>query len=610
MLSSWKESISQLVFESLLSTANSKELLQKEELPLIETIRNSISRPRDSENGDISSNIAFQISKINRTTPIEVATQIEETINKLINNKLINKNKENFNNNNITVSKIQAVAPGFVNFWLFPSTKLEVVSQIFSDKHFGCQRAKIPQKIILEFVSANPTGPLHVGHARQAVLGDAISKILEASGENVHKEFYYNDAGNQIENLMLSVKARIEKVLPSDPQFPKDGYRGDYINDICSEFTENKITSSNREDSAANIKKFSIDYLRKEQNVDLTALGVHFGSFKLESSFYANGEIEKIITKLENNNKIYKKESAIWFKSSLYGDDKDRVMKKADGNYTYFVPDIAYHLDKWKRGFTRAINIQGFDHHGTLKRVSAGLQALNEGVDKGFPETILHKMVKVIKDGKEVKISKRSGSFITLRDLLCWAGNIKNNAEFLQITNKDAEFSKLTQGRDVVRFFLISKKAETEFTFNVNVAQKQNDENPVFYVQYAYARACSLINQASTNQEELMEYYKTLSSKNLSEIAELLNSPKESLLCMRLAEFPTIFKTALTDLSPHVITFYLKDLASDFHSYYNDTKINVENQIQRKARLLLVLATLILIKKCLTLLGITAPKKM
>ena len=317
-----------------------------------------------------------------------------------------------------------------------------------------------------------------------------------------------------------------------------------------------------------------------------------------------------VIRTIKNNHKTYEKDSALWFKSSFYGDDKDRVMRKADGNYTYFVPDIAYHLDKWKRGFKRAINIQGLDHHGTLKRVAAGLQALNEGIEKDFPKTILHKMVKVVKDGEEVKVSKRSGTFITLRDLICWAGNIKNNEEFIDLVNNEKESHKLSKGRDVVRYFLTSKKAETEFTFDVNIAQKQNDENPVFYIQYAYARAVSLINQSGLSSEELIKYFNTLSKVNLVKISELLDSTKESILCMRLAEFPRVFETAVTELAPHVITFYVKDLASDFHSYYNDTKINVEDETQKRVRLLLVLATSMILQKSLSLLGISSPLKM
>ena len=353
-----------------------------------------------------------------------------------------------------------------------------------------------------------------------------------------------------------------------------------------------------------------MDYLRKEQNTDLVALGVNFDSFKLESSFYFNGEIEKIVNTIKQNDKTYEKDSALWFKSSFYGDDKDRVMRKADGNYTYFVPDIAYHFDKWRRGFDRARNIQGLDHHGTVKRVMAGLQALNEGIDKDFPKTILHKMVKVVKDGKEVKISKRSGSFITLRDLICWAGDIKNNKEFLDLVSLQNLSHKVQKGRDVVRFFLTSKKAETEFTFDVNIAQKQNDENPVFYIQYAYARACSLISQSGLTKEELIKFINMLPKGNLLKISNLLDSPKESSLCMKLAEFPAAFETAVTELAPHVITFYMKDLSSDFHSYYNETKINVEDETLKKVRLLLVLATSMVLHKSLSLLGISSPQKM
>lgn len=604
MLTSWKESISQLVLDALKFGENSQELSNITNILNFEKIFNSISKPRDIQNGDVASNIVFFVSKKTKSNPNIVGKMINEKIN-----RFICEAKTTYDNG-VIIEKVEFASPGFINFWISPKTKFEVISKIISAEEFGIIKLNNEQKIILEFVSANPTGPLHVGHARQAALGDAIAKILKASGASVCKEFYYNDAGNQIENLMLSVKARLEKISPSDPNFPKDGYKGDYIIEICKQFDDENANSPPKGELTEKIKNFSVDYLRREQNNDLTALGVNFDSFKLESSFYLNGEIEKIVDTIKKNDKTYEKDSALWFKSSFYGDDKDRVMRKADGNYTYFVPDIAYHLDKWKRGFKRAINIQGLDHHGTLKRVAAGLQALNEGIEKDFPKTILHKMVKVVKDGEEVKVSKRSGTFITLRDLICWAGNIKNNEEFIDLVNNEKESHKLSKGRDVVRYFLTSKKAETEFTFDVNIAQKQNDENPVFYIQYAYARAVSLINQSGLSSEELIKYFNTLSKVNLVKISELLDSTKESILCMRLAEFPRVFETAVTELAPHVITFYVKDLASDFHSYYNDTKINVEDETQKRVRLLLVLATSMILQKSLSLLGISSPPKM
>ena len=604
MLTSWKESISHLVFDALKLAESSKDLPKVSGILNFDKIIDSISKPRDSENGDISTNIAFFISKKIKSNPNIVGKIIQEKISKLI------LQTETSHNSSLVVERVEFATPGFVNFWISSKTKFEVVSKIILDHEFGITKSNKEKKIILEFVSANPTGPLHVGHARQAALGDAISKILEASGAHVHKEFYYNDAGNQIENLMLSVKARLEKISPTEPDFPKDGYKGDYIVEISQQFDHQKNSLLSEEKLTEKIKKFSVDYLRKEQNTDLVALGVNFDSFKLESSFYFNGEIEKIVNTIKQNDKTYEKDSALWFKSSFYGDDKDRVMRKADGNYTYFVPDIAYHFDKWRRGFDRAINIQGLDHHGTVKRVMAGLQALNEGIDKDFPKTILHKMVKVVKDGKEVKISKRSGSFITLRDLICWAGDIKNNKEFLDLVSLQNLSHKVQKGRDVVRFFLTSKKAETEFTFDVNIAQKQNDENPVFYIQYAYARACSLISQSGLTKEELIKFINMLPKGNLLKISNLLDSPKESSLCMKLAEFPAAFETAVTELAPHVITFYMKDLSSDFHSYYNETKINVEDETLKKVRLLLVLATSMVLHKSLSLLGISSPQKM
>ena len=591
MLNSWKKLIADDIC-TVISRVQNNDFPDLEKKISFDDIKNSIIKPRNNNNGDLSSNIAFKLSKLLSSKPIDIAELIKSNLDK---NLYLN---------------LEIAQPGFINFWLLRETKFKVLSNVISNENFGFENLKTKDKIILEFVSANPTGPLHVGHARQAVLGDSISRILKAAGADITKEFYYNDGGNQIKNLTLSVVARANKIDPSSSNFPTDGYKGDYIQDIADEYGEVNIYDDTENVNFEKIQKFSIDYLRNEQKTDLLALDVAFDSYALESSFYHEGKIDALLQKLNTNKKTYIQDSALWFKAKEFGDDKDRVMKKTDGTFTYFVPDVAYHYDKWLRGFDRAINIQGFDHHGTIKRVSAGLQALDVGIKEGFPETILHKMVKVVKDGKEVKISKRSGSFVTLRDLICWSSNFSKTKNFEKYVTQNEFKRELIKGRDIVRFFLLSKKAETEFTFDVNLGQKQSEENPVFYVQYAHARACNVIEQSGTNENKLIREFKALSIDQITEISELLNTEKESLIMIRLSDFPSICESAVSDLAPHVIVFYLLDLAKEFHSYYNDTKINVDNLLQRNARLFLVISLIIIFRKCLNYLGISQPRKM
>ena len=437
--------------------------------------------------------------------------------------------------------------------------------------------------MMVEFVSANPTGPLHLGHARQAALGDAICNLYATQGWDVHREFYYNDAGVQIATLATCTQLRAKGIKPGDAQWPESAYNGDYIQDIADDFLAKKtvkaddreFTASGDVDDLDGIRMFAVAYLRHEQDLDLKAFEVKFDHYFLESSLYTSGKVDAVVQRLREAGKTYEQDGALWLKSTEYGDDKDRVMRKGDGSYTYFVPDVAYHIDKWERGFTKVVNIQGTDHHGTVARVRAGLQAANVGIPQGYPDYVLHTMVRVMRGGEEVKISKRAGSYVTLRDLIDW-------------TSKDA-----------VRFFLASRKADTEYTFDVDLAVAKNNDNPVYYVQYAHARICSVLTAWGGDAE-------TLKGADLS----ALDSPQAQALMLQLARYPEMLESAADDFAPHDVTFYLRELAATYHSYYDAERILVDDERLRNARLALVAATAQVLHNGLAVLGVSAPQKM
>ena len=570
-------------------------------------IETSIEIPKNRANGDLSSNIALRKSKESNLDALKLANLIANSFN----SNLVKQSKQESLWHNVEVAR-----PGFLNFRINPFAKLSRLCTVLTEQDYGWEKSKNIEKIILEYVSANPTGPLHVGHARQAVLGDAISNILSKAGHDTYREFYYNDAGNQIENLALSVWARLNGYDQNSEEFPKDGYRGSYIIEIANKFRilkkAAKLTKFEKSKKLLNeIKNFSIGCLRDEQNSDLELLGISFDNFALESDFYQNGLVDDVITSLKKNGMTFFVDNALWLRSTDFGDDKDRVMIKSDGSYTYFVPDIAYHLDKWRRGFGKAINIQGTDHHGTVQRVKAGLQGLNKKIDKNFPMTILHKMVTVKKNGKDVKFSKRSGDYVTLKDLIYFSSGFDEvNGEVEYCENKHETATILSRGKDAVRFFLLSKKPETEFNFDVSLAQKNSEENPVFYVQYAHARASSVIRQSCVSELELLEFFSNLNDAAcLGSESVNLNS-LENELAHRVLGFSEVTRTVLKNVEPHQLVFYLQDLASDFHKFYNDSKILVEDTWTRNKRLLLVYSVAKLLKNNLELIGINAPEKM
>lgn len=539
-----------------------------------------LERPRDPSHGDVACNIAMQIAKPLRKNPRELAQAIVADLQA---------------QHHPLIASVEIAGPGFINIRIATAAKQAVVQTVLHQgAQFGKSQRGAGQKVVVEFVSANPTGPLHVGHGRQGALGDALAALLDAQGYAVSREFYYNDAGVQIGNLALSVQARAKGYAPGDAHWPESAYNGDYIAEIARDFLDKKTvaasdgvpaTGSGDAEDIASIRQFAVAYLRREQDTDLQAFGVKFDNYYLETSLYTDGKVEATVAALKAAGKTYEQDGALWLRTTEYGDDKDRVMKKSDGTYTYFVPDVAYHVTKWERGYRQAINIMGSDHHGTIARVRAGLQALNVGIPQGYPDYVLHKMVTVMKDGAEVKISKRAGSYVTVRDLIEWSGN-----------------GDVVKGRDAVRFFLISRKADTEFVFDVDVALAQSDENPVYYVQYAHARICSVLAQYATDEAA----FAPLAQVDLSP----LTAPREASLLAKIAEYPEALEKALDELGPHQVAFYLRDLAGELHSYYNAERVLVDDEATKLARLALMLATRQVLRNGLALIGVSAPNKM
>ena len=523
-----------------------------------------LERPKQAAHGDAACNIAMQLAKPLGKNPRELAQNI---IDAMPDNPLI--------------AALEIAGPGFINIRLTDAAKQSVVQAVIEQgASFGLSDAHQGERVMLEFVSANPTGPLHVGHARQAALGDILGSVLSSQGYAVHREFYYNDAGQQIANLAISVQARGKGLGVDDAAFPEGGYRGDYIVDIANAYlageTVNGVTAQKNIDDLDAVRDFAVAYLRREQDLDLQAFGVRFDNYFLESSLYTTGAVEQTVARLSEMGHTYEEGGALWLRTTDFGDDKDRVMRKADGGYTYFVPDVAYHLNKWNRGFHKVINIQGSDHHGTIARVRAGLQASDLGIAKNYPDYILHKMVMVFKDGQEVKISKRAGSYVTLRDLIDW-------------TNKDA-----------VRFLMISRKADTEFVFDVDVAVSQSDENPVYYVQYAHARICSILEKAGIE----------VNGTDAQTLAPLV-APSEVALMQEMSLYFDTLKAAADDLAPHHVVYYLKDLASAVHSFCGgNERVLTDDLALKTARVHLLTAARRVLVNGLSLLGVSAPNRM
>ena len=527
--------------------------------------------PKQAAHGDLACTAAMQLARSLKKNPREVAQALIDSLRR-------RPATERW------VEAIDIAGPGFINLRLRTSAKQAIVGEVLrAGERFGCQPAN-DQHVMVEFVSANPTGPLHVGHGRQAALGDAICRLYETQGWLVMREFYYNDAGVQIATLAISTQARIKGLKPGDLGWPEAAYNGEYIADIAADFLAKKtVKADDREYTASGdpedlegIRQFAVAYLRHEQDLDLQAFGVRFDHYFLESSLYTSGRVEQAVRALQSAGKTFEEGGALWLRTTDYGDDKDRVMRKSDGSYTYFVPDVAYHVNKWERGYTKVINVQGSDHHGTIARVRAGLQAVGMGIPPGYPDYVLHKMVTVMKGGEEVKISKRSGGYVTLRDLIEWTS------------------------RDAVRFFLVSRKADTEFTFDVDLALKRNDENPVYYVQYAHARISSVLKQWGGDEATLLQ----------ADLAPL-TAPSELTLMLKLADFESMLARASSDLAPHDVAFYLREVSGLFHSYYAAERFLVaDDAALTRARCALLMATRQVLRNGLAVIGVGAPDQM
>lgn len=522
----------------------------------------TLERPKQPQHGDYASNAALQLGRALRRDARELAAAIAGAIERTP-----------------WLERVEVAGAGFINLFLSPAARQAIVARILHEgDHFGRAPRATPGQTMVEFVSANPTGPLHVGHGRGLAVGDAIATLLAWQGAEVQREFYYNDAGAQIANLVASVQARLRQRCDPAAPFPEDGYRGDYIHDIAAAYGAAHPDDHRADDSDA-VRRFAVAALRAEQDADLAAFGVRFDRFYLESSLYAEGRVQAVVERLIANGKTYEKDGALWLRTTAYGDDKDRVMRRSDGSFTYFVPDIAYHVTKWERGFGRVINEQGADHHSTIVRVRAGLQALEIGIPEGYPDYVLHQMVTVMKGGEEMKISKRAGDYVTVRDLLDEVG------------------------RDAVRFFFLLRKADSQLTFDVDLARARSEENPVYYVQYAHARVCSVLEKAGIAP-----------AGKLAELASAdpsaLTSPYEEALLRRLADFPDELEVAARELAPHLLPFYLRELAAQFHSYYNAEQFLVAEPRLRLARLALVVAVGQVVRNGLGVLGVSAPEKM
>jgi arginyl-tRNA synthetase len=559
-----QEHIQSLISQALDSLVADKTLTEAD------ASRITIERTRDPAHGDFATNIALALAKQAGVNPRQLATAIIAAIPE-----------------DRDIDAIEIAGPGFINFFLSKQSLSITLHTILSaGESFGHHNTGRGESVQVEFVSANPTGPLHVGHGRGAAVGDSLCRLLSAGGYTVQREFYYNDAGAQIDHLARSVQARCLGLTPDDPSWPEDGYRGDYIRDVAESFMNKAMIAAEDRQVVANgdvndigaIREFAVAYLRREQDQDLAAFRVRFDHYFLESSLYQSGAVESVVDQLIASGHTYEEADALWLRTETFGDDKNRVMRKSEGGYTYFVPDVAYHLNKWQRGFSTVINEQGADHHSTITRVRAGLQALTVGIPEGWPEYVLHQMVLVMRNGEEVKLSKRAGSYVTLRDLV------------------------EEVGCDATRYFLVARATTSQLTFDIDLALSRTNENPVYYIQYAHARICAMLRK--------LEHGYTTEELLAPEILAALDQPQEYALLKELDKFPALMQQACTQRSPHLIANYLKELAATFHTFYNAHRVLVDDEVVMKARVALCLGTRQVIRNGLDILGVSAPESM
>ncbi len=530
-----------------------------------------LEQPNDPSHGDLATNVALTLASALKKPPRAIAEEIASRIE-------------------VGVSGIQAVevaGPGFLNFRLSAGQVAEgLVELLEQDEAYGRSEEGEGRPFMVEFVSANPTGPLHLGHGRQGALGDAIAGLLDWTGWAVAREYYYNDAGAQIDRLGESVWARYQQHLGEPAEVPEGGYQGDYVSEIAEELARehgDRFRGDDSDETLALMRGTAVRILREEQDRDLADFGIHFDVYFLESSLYTDGRVESTVESLRETGHVYDKDDAVWLRTTEFGDQKDRVMIKGDGSPTYFLPDVAYHVDKWERGFHHVINVQGADHHGTVARVHAGVQAL--GLPEAYPEYVLHQMVRVEKEGQEVKFSKRSGSYTTLRELMSEVGV------------------------DVTRYFFQMRKPEGHLVFDLDLALDQSDKNPVYKVQYAHARMCSIFTKAGVDREVV-----TAEGVDLS----TLNTEAERELIKQLGQFPALVVRAAQLRAPHLICDYLEQTAGAVNSWYHagnpnrnpELAVLVADPDLRNARLGLARAIQIVLRNGLAILGILAPERM
>ncbi|MBX3133209.1 MAG: arginine--tRNA ligase [Gemmatimonadaceae bacterium] len=521
----------------------------------------ALERPRDPAHGDWASNVAMTLAKPLGKKPRDIAEQLVASLDRKA----------------AGVSDISVAGPGFINFRLDAGDLASGLARVLAaGSEYGRGTGGAGKVANVEFVSANPTGPLHVGHGRQAALGDSIAALLQSQGWNVTREFYYNDAGVQIANLAKSTQARLRERAGEPLEIPEGGYHGEYIKDIAETYAR-EFPNDPRGDDLAQVQTVAVRELRKEQDLDLRAFGVKFDVYYLESSLYTDGLVEKTVTALQAKGHTFEDDGALYLRTTDYGDDKDRVMRKRDGTYTYFVPDVAYHVTKFQRGFTRAVNVQGADHHGTTARVRAGLQALEMGIPQGYPEYVLHQMVTVVRGGEEVKISKRAGSYVTVRDLIDEVG------------------------RDAVRYFFLMRKGDSQLVFDVDLARSQSEENPVYYIQMAHARVCGIFRVGEVDVNAI-----TGDGVNWA----ALDTPEERELVKAILDWPAFVATAAENLEPHRVANWLLETARLVHTWYHKHHVLGEAPEVMQARLALAKAVRITLSNGLALLGIAAPERM
>jgi arginyl-tRNA synthetase len=530
-----------------------------------------LERPRDRSHGEWATNLAMTLARPLGRKPREIAQQLVDRLDVT----------------SCGVARVEIAGPGFINFRLDPAAAARGLAAILiAGERYGHSTQGAGRRVNVEFVSANPTGPLHVGHGRQAALGDAIASLLEATGWKVTREFYYNDTGAQINNLALSVIARARELAGEPLVIPEGGYHGEYIREIAERFVATSrgdaralLASGDASTGGAlfeEVRRFAVLELRAEQDRDLQAFGVQFDTYSLESKLYTEGRVDQTVRELAAHGRTYEQDGALWLRTTEFSDDKDRVMRKRDGTYTYFVPDVAYHVTKWDRGFHRAINVQGADHHGTVPRVRAGLQALGMGIPDGYPEYVLHQMVTVMRGGEEVKISKRAGSYVTVRDLVDWVG------------------------RDAVRYFFLMRRGDSQLVFDVDLARTQSEENPVYYIQMAHARMCGIFRVGGIDPASI----------DPATPLEPLVEPEEQELIKRLLDFPALVSGAAEALEPQRVASYLHDTAAVAHLWYHKHHVLNEPAPIMNARLVLVRAAQIVLRNGLQILGISAPERM